>query len=102
AVSGADPEIFGAEPQAGDPQGRCAKPNQPAFGLSFPYALPLRARALPRGSADPARGHAGTRRRLPPARRRGQTSFGETGGSLNALHRVSQPRVEDIANAVPK
>ena len=36
-----------AAAQAGDPDGRRAEPDQPAVGLPFPHALPLRDGALP-------------------------------------------------------
>jgi hypothetical protein len=75
------PKASARQPQAGDPQGRCAEPDQPARRLPFPYALPLRDLALPRRGAAAARGGAGALRGLPPARRRGQISAGDNRGA---------------------
>ena len=48
--------------------GRRAEPDQPARRLPFPSALRLCPRPLPHPGAGPARGDAGTPRRVPPAR----------------------------------
>ena len=44
------PQDSARGPQAGDPDGRCAEPDQPAAGLPLPHALPpTRCRAAGRG-----------------------------------------------------
>src|SRR5207302_814292 len=67
-VGRADPEGARQGPPAGDPQGRRAEPDQPALGLPFPPALPLRDATLPGRRASVARGPAGPSRVVPPAR----------------------------------
>ena len=71
-------------PQAPDPAGRRAEPDQPAARLPLPHALPLRACALPARGAAPARGDGGPLGRLPPARRRPDVSAGEAGRDVGA------------------
>ena len=73
------PKAQRAAPQAGDPDGRRAEPDQPAVGLPLPHALPLRDAALPARRAGAARGGAGPLGRVPPARRRREVSAGEAG-----------------------
>ena len=42
------PKAAARRPQAGDPEGRRAEPDQPAVRLPLPHPLPLRHAALPR------------------------------------------------------
>ena len=53
------PKARRARPQARDPDGRRAEPDQPAAGLPLPRPLPLRHAALPDRRAGAARGRAG-------------------------------------------
>ena len=66
------PKAQRAAAQPGDPDGRCAEPDQSAVGLPLPCALPLRDGALPPRRAGAARGGAGALDRVPPARWRGR------------------------------
>ena len=62
--------------QAGHPDGRRAEPDQPALGLPFPPALPLRDGALPGRGAGLREVAARPPRLVPPARCRGPLPAG--------------------------
>ena len=72
------PKVERARPQARDPDGRRAEPDQPAARLPLPRPLPLRHAALQDRRAGPARGDAGPLRLVPSARRRRGLSAGGT------------------------